>query len=241
MLKDRPLVGFDRFVRWEWAERALELAYLGKPLAQLKEYIYAEIAGVDSARKTFNLLTNLWFETYPNTAGLRQRALALYPDLSPREHLILHWGMALASFPFFRQTTAIMGRLLRLQGSFQGKEIATRTNELYSNLSTIPRATARTIQTLAAWGAIQPAPNSAQAYQPAPLLSLTAAPTIHWLLESSLVETPERQVRVIDLLRAPVLFPFDLSAHGLEAIYQNRNFAFSMDSFGDDVVWLREG
>lgn len=239
MPKDRPLVGFDRFVRWEWAERALELAYLEKPLSQLKEYIYAEIEGKDSARKTFNMLTNLWFETYPNTPALRQRALALYPELSPREHLALHWGMALANFPFFQKTATIIGRLLRLQGSFQGKEVATRNNELYSNLSTIPRATARAIQTLADWGVLQPSDDFHPNYTATPHLHLTSSAAIQWLLEANVVETPERQWRVVDLLRAPSFFPFELDEHSMEAIYQNKNFVFTKDSFGDEVVWLK--
>jgi hypothetical protein len=240
MPKERPLVGFDRFIRWEWAERALELAYLERPLSDLKEYVYTEVEGKDSARKTFNMLTNLWFETYPNTPALRQRALALYPGLSPQEHLVLHWGMALANFPFFQQTVTIMGRLLRLQGSFQGKEIAARTNELYSNLNTIPRATARCIQTLAAWGVLQVSGESSPEYRAAPPCQLKSPALIHWLIEADMIETPERQWRVIDLLRAPGLFPFEFSERGLEAIYQNKSFILSKDSFGEEKIELRK-
>ena len=111
MAKDRPLIGFDRFIQWEWAEVALELAYQNKSTNEVKEYLGTQISGKDSTRKTYNLLVNLWYEIYPNTETLRRRALEIYPEILATEHLILHWGIALASFPFFHNVVTTMGRL----------------------------------------------------------------------------------------------------------------------------------
>ncbi len=238
MPKSRPLIGFDRFVRWDWVEYALELAYQKQPFSSLKDYIYAEIAGKDSARKTYNMLANLWFENYPNTKYFRERAFALYPDLDDREHLVLHWGMALVNFPFFYQTVTTIGRLIRLQGEFQGQEIRTRVNELYSNQNSIPRAVGRLIQTLTEWDVFI-AVSTKNALQPAHEITLSSTQTINWLLETTMRETPDRQWRVIDLLRIPTLFPFNLEAEGMKAIRYHDNFAFSRDTYGDEIVWLK--
>ena len=238
MPKTKPLIGFDRFVRWDWVEYAFELAYQNQPLSRLKEYIYAEISGRDSARKTYNMLANLWFENYPNTKDFRERAFALFPDLSDREHLVLHWGMALVNFPFFYQTVTTIGRLIRLQGEFQTQEIRTRVNELYSNQNSIPRAVHRVIQTLTEWNVFS-AESPKNVLRPVQEITLTSAQTINWLLETMMIENPGRQWRVIDLLRAPTLFPFNLEAEGMKAIRYHDTFAFSKDTYGDEILWLK--
>ena len=146
-----PTIGFDRFVEYDWVEHALHLAYAGETVNQLKSWLNQRIEGKESARKTANLLTNLWLREYEETARVRNQALSIYPDLVGDERLVLHWGMALTNFSLFRNVSSIMGKLVHLQGYFRKGELTQRLSEIYPNQGTIPRSANRIIQSLENW------------------------------------------------------------------------------------------
>ena len=77
--------------------------------------------GPHSARgKTMTVLLHVW-TTVPDAAvPLRDDALALLRGRTGRDRLPLHWGMCLATYPFFRDVAATTGRLLALQGTARG-------------------------------------------------------------------------------------------------------------------------
>jgi hypothetical protein len=232
----RPTLGFDRYIPLAWADYALDLAIAGLDQPSLKAWLESQMAGKDAARKTANLLANLWLNSFVETAQLRSQALVLALQLTSQERLILHWGMSLANFPFFRNVAANIGRLIRIQGDFRRVEIRQRMLETYSNQGSIPRLVDRILQTLCDWHillGIQDGLYSAVTELPIVDPRLTA-----WLLESALVNQPSLTLPISDLIRLPELFPLSLPATSAAIVRASSSFAISREGSDREVVSL---
>lgn len=207
------LVGFDRFIALPWAEFALEMAVHSiedKPeqVKKLKGYLSVFMKGADATRKTANVLTRLWLDTYPSLAYQREQALRLYQETAPSAHLVLHWGMSLAVFPLFRDVALQIGKLFQLQGSFSRQEIHTRLLEKYSNISTLPRSIDRIIQTMADWKTIVKQSGGTFTSQS---VAIESPKLQQWLIALVLQATPGHRVLLNDIYRLPEIFPFTLT------------------------------
>lgn len=226
---------FDRFLRYAWAEHALDLAVQGGSPASLRPWLAEQGLQGDSARRTANILTWLWYPKEPQARCLRDEALALYPRLSLSDHLVLHWGMAICVFPSFRQSAQAVGRLSRLQGYFYKADIISRVLEKYSNQSTLKRAVERTIQTFTDWGLLDG--------QASPRYTALPARPVHdpalaaWLFRALLSAEPERYWRLDDLQRAAELFPFEIE-HALPLLHADPRTTIHRDAAGEEIVGL---
>ncbi len=226
---------FERFLRYVWAEHALDLAVQGGSPAALRPWLAKQGLQDDSARRTANILTWLWFPKDPRAARLRDEALALYPQIPLADHLALHWGMALCLFPSFRQSAQAAGRLIRLQGYFYKTDIVSRVLEKYSNQSTLKRAVERAIQTFTDWRIIEG--QSSPRYTALPARALSDPALATWLLRALLHAEPERYWRLDDLQRAPELFPFEIE-QALPLLHADPHTTIHRDAAGEEIVGL---
>ncbi len=227
---------FDRFIRYEWVEHALELAIQQQNPSSLQPWLLNQGLGKESARRTANLLTLLWFRPNSLMAPLRDKALSLFFSLSSDEHLVLHWGMAICQFPLFRETARVMGLLGRLQGEFTRHEIVQRIIEKYSNQSTVRRAVERIVQTLEDWKILQIQQDGR--YELIYTQSIQSSTLAEWLLCTVMAENQEKYWLVTDLYRANEIFPFNLEMHST-LLYDSLSFVLERDSDGEEVVGLR--
>ncbi|RMH44967.1 MAG: hypothetical protein D6694_05280 [Gammaproteobacteria bacterium] len=226
---------FDRFIRYEWAEHALALALNGDSPSELRTWLAAQGLGAESARRTANLLTHLWFPSTHQGQSFRQEAFALYSSSSWREHLALHWGMALWTFPTFHETIRICGRLLHLQGWFYRKDVVNRVLEKHSNQSTIKRAAERILQTLTDWKVLE---KSKHQYCLSSPVFVERPELAAWIFRSLLETTPEQYILKTDLLAAGEFFPF----HFVDStvLFQDiPQFVLLRNSDGDELVGLQ--
>jgi hypothetical protein len=234
-----PAVGFDRFVELDWAEYALELAMAEKDSKILRAWLEDKISGEVSARKTSNVLTNLWLKTYPETGHLRERALILARETTLQDHMVLHWGMALANFPFFCNTTATIGRLMRIQGHFQVKEVSQRMLETNSNQGTVLRMVARIVQSLHNWNILEAI--GKRQYKAVPDIEVVNTDLLGWLFHAALNAERDRHWVLLDVLRLPELFPFDVAGNGMAAIRKVSGLTITREGMDREYVMVDEG
>lgn len=228
---------FDRFIRYQWAERALETAVQNQKPRSLDGWLLSQGLALESAKRTSNLLRNLWFDVDAHTISLQKRAIELVHVIGPSEHLALHWGMAISRFPLFRETAKTIGRLGRLQIEFRKREIVIRMLEKYSNQSTIQRATERVIQTMFEWGVLQKPKKGV--YQLSPARVLLAPTLAEWLFRAVMLGEPEKYWLTMDLLRSTDNFPFELEPH-TTLLYHSPHLTVERDSYGAEIVGIND-
>ena len=132
----RRIIGFDRKIRLSWLDATVEWTIQGLSAAeiraQLERLLDGQVVGdgPHSARgKTMTVLMHVWMAVPDVAVPLRDDALVLLRGRSGRDRLPLHWGMCLATYPFFRDVAATTGRLLNLQGEAALPQIVRRMSE----------------------------------------------------------------------------------------------------------------
>ena len=135
-------VGFDRFLRLAWLDEALYLAASDAEVdvarASLEGVVGQELSGKRSQVETARLLQQIWLAPDKAVRPSRDHALSLHRQGG--DPLILHWGMAMAVYPFFATVAETAGRQLRLHGSFSLPTLLQRVEERYGARPTVQRA-----------------------------------------------------------------------------------------------------
>ena len=157
----RPIIGFDRKIRLRWLDATAEWTAQGLAApairGQLERLLDGHVAGEGShsARgKTMTVLLHVWTAVPDAVAPLRDDGLALLRGRAGRDRLPLHWGMCLATYPFFRDVAAATGRLLALQGSAGLSQVVRRMTESWGERTTVTRAVQRVVRSFVEWGAL---------------------------------------------------------------------------------------
>jgi hypothetical protein len=239
MMTQAPRIGFDRFIASEWATTALKLR---AGLAQREDLeALLDVAGLGAAArtKTRTVLKRLWLEPRVELADYADRGVAIfkaYPDVPVAA---LHWGMAVATYPFFGKVAELIGRLSALQGDCASAEIHRRMSETYGEREGTYRMTNMVIQSQTAWGAATRAEKGKRLSRLAPIViendELTA-----WLVEAAL-RYAGRRLAMSCLQSHPVLYPFNWIRPLAYLIANSAYLAVRSEGSTHQVVALRNG
>ena len=123
--------------------------------------------------------------------------------------MIAHWGMCLATYPFFRDVAATTGRLLSLQGRASLSQIVRRVTEAWGARSTVPRAVQRVIRSFVSWGVL--AETAVRGiFEPAPKIVVAQSRIGAWLLEAGLADAGFGGYPIHTVASDASYFPLDL-------------------------------
>ena len=216
MDRERKIVGFDRQIRLSWLDATADWAAQGLSTADIRtrldRLLDGQVAGSGphSARgKTMTVLTHVWV-LVPDTLGqLRNDGFNLLDVRSARDRLPLHWGMCLATYPFFRDVAETTGRLLALQGRATLSQIVRRATESWGARSTVVRATQRIVRSFVAWDALGET-RERGVFVPATKIMVADSGLGSWLLGASVNSSNHGDHPLPELANATFLFPFDL-------------------------------
>lgn len=217
MSTKRGTIGFDRKIHLNWLEATAEWAAQGLSASdirtRLERLLEGKVAGDGprSARdKTMTVLLHIWVLVPDALIPLRDDGLALLRGRSGRDRLPLHWGMCVATYPFFRQVAATTGRLLALQGTVALSQVTRRMSASWGERSTLIRAVRRVVRSFVEWGVLVEA-GERGVFLPAPKILVSDNDEVGpWLLEVG-ISNCDRQGRPFrSLLNAASLFPFTL-------------------------------
>lgn len=211
-------VGISQRVRLEWLERTANLVLAGNEKTAiedaLQEMLVDKISiGGSSVRgnreKTITILMKTWFNVPLGLEELRDEGLDLLRFASRGERVAIHWGMALAAYPFWGAVAAQTGKLLRLQGTLTAAAVQRRMREAYGERETVARATRRVLRSFVDWGVLKDT-SARGVYAQGEQHPITVDETIAWLLEAVLRRrTGTASMR--DLLTDTAVFPFHLA------------------------------
>ena len=228
-------IGLDRLVRLKWLERTAYLFLAGNDAPAVKAALQEDLQGAfrskntkirGSLDKTITILMKIWVRPPRDLHPLHREGLEFLSHLPRKDHIAVHWGMAMAVYPFWGSVAAHVGRLLRLQGTASHAQVRRRVMEQYGQRPTVKDAVRRVLRSMVDWGVLKDAKTHDTrckdgTYVPGLSLAIAQGELIAWLAEAFLHAHPNgpacrsagagRSVALRTVLDSTSLFPFRLS------------------------------
>ncbi len=240
----RRIIGFDRKIRLSWLDATAEWTMQGlsapEVRAQLERLLDRQVGGdgPHSARgKTTTVLFHIWTAVPAAAVPLRDDALALLGGRTGRDRLPLHWGMCLATYPFFRDVAATTGRLLALQGTASLSQIVRRMAESWGERSTVTRAVQRVVRSFVDWGALAESGDRG-IFSPAAKVVVSGDGVGPWLVEAGLVSRGRREYPLRGLVDGVSFYPLDL-ALSVGDVSRSPRLELCRQGLDEDIVVLK--
>jgi hypothetical protein len=240
------IVGFDRKIQLGWLDATADWASQGLSAADIRERLEKLLegkvagAGPHSARgKTMTVLLHIWVLVPDALVPLRDDGLALLRERSGRDRLPLHWGMCVATYPFFRDVAATTGRLLSLQGTAALSQVVRRMTESWGERSTLIRAVQRVVRSFVEWGSLVET-DERGIFSAAPRITVAHGNGLGpWLLEAG-ISNSEGQARPFrSLVGAASFFPLELKL-SLRDVGNSPRLEVFRQGLDEDFVILKE-
>lgn len=210
----RKTIGFDRRLALDWLEATASRVAAGDSLEEIRagmwDYLEGKVSGdkFNSDRgKTMTVLTRIWAKVPLTVDPLKTRAVAAFQRSKARDHLALHWAMAIASYPVFSDVAATAGRLLSLQDTFSLAQLTKRMVAQWSERPVLVKSTQRIIRSLVDWGALADTETKG-VYGRAPKTLPISREIALLLCEALLLDNEHHSLPANQLLDHPALFPF---------------------------------
>ncbi len=242
----RTIIGFDRKIQLNWLDATADWAAQGLSDAdirtRLEQLLEGTVAGDGprSARdKTMTVLLHIWVLVPESLVPLRDDGLARLRTRSGRDRLPLHWGMCLATYPFFRDVAATTGRLLSLQGTAALSQIVRRMTESWGERSTSIRAVRRVVRSFVEWGVLAET-DERGVFSPAPKITVPDSEGVGpWLLEAGISNCDRQALPFRSLVGAASFFPLELKLSPRD-IGSSPRLEVYRQGLDEDVVMLKE-
>ncbi|MDP8932288.1 MAG: hypothetical protein M3O70_27960 [Actinomycetota bacterium] len=208
-------LGFDWKVQLAWLDDTAAQVAEGTGPQELRGYLDeylqrdADTELSPTARsKAITVLSHLRCNVPQHATSFRDRALSLLREVLPDERVAVHWSMASATYPFFTDVTAVVGRMLALQGETDIRTVRRRVAERWGERSTVARAVGVVVGTMRDWGTIDAIGKGRSVATPALPVPHHLSET---LVEGLLLSGTIQNVSTDDALHHPSLFPFKLN------------------------------
>ena len=240
----RPSIGFDRDIKLEWLDAVATQVSAGRSTQQVRTSIHEMLGGVSASgmpraalTKTTTVLLHIWSQVPDNALPLRDRIAPVIPDLSPQERLAAHWSMCMATYPFFLDVAANMGRLMALQGEVFLASLRRRLAERWGDRSLMPQAARKVVRSMVTWDVLRDIKPGQYTCRNGPLAVGQRACT--FLFEAILVGSGQNSMPIADLERHPALFPFRATA-SLSLLRTAKQFSLHRQGVGMEIVELAQ-
>ncbi|RLL82605.1 hypothetical protein Y696_00465 [Mesotoga sp. H07pep.5.4] len=244
MSKLSKMLGFDRQIKKEWLDVTIELLFEGKNAQHIREmqerFMALDLPGKDARRKTRLVISRMWLDNNTKLIPLRKRALEILKENPEIDTRVFHWGMSIATYPFFRDIATIIGKLIALQGNFKVSQVHDRIGKIWGGRSTLTRACSRVIQTMIMWEIIESTKES-KSYNAVQKLRVAVRrkQVAQWLIYSLLLSRENGSVPVEEIGRSPELFPFSIEI-GVDALLFSNGIKLSHRGIKTDFISLKE-
>ena len=212
-------IGFSQRIRLEWFDQTANLILAGNDKASindtLQDFLQDKVSvGGTSVRgnreKAITILLKTWLTVPSELGALRDEGLEILQGLRRKDRIAVHWGMALAAYPFWGAVAAQTGRLLRLQGTAAAAHVQRRIKEKYGERATASRAARRVLRSFIDWGVLNETHDKG-VYEQGRQFPVEEPRLIAWMVEASLRARSNGAASIKDLLDSPSIFPFHLS------------------------------
>ena len=237
MLKN---VGFLQYIKKDWLDATMAFYQNGQNIDEIKAsldtLIKHDVPKNEERRKTIDVLTRIWIRVPSKFDSLQFNALNFYDDLDPNERIILHWGMLLLAYPFFRDIAFSIGSLLKIQNNFTSTQLRNRLVSNWGHRTTIIRAMDRIIQSLKDWNILIIDDKS---LKPNSKMTIKNESLCMWFLECIFRTENSDSMLFEKLVSSQTMFPFELKIP-VYKIKQAKNFEYQIHGMNIEMISLRK-
>lgn len=186
----------------------------------LDYFLRSDIQGAKSRKNAITMLMKIWYLVDENVIRLRDSVLELFPHLTKEERLLLHWGMTILAYPFFKDVVYEMGKLFRLQDEIPSAVIGRKMKELYGDRRRVEVATTAVLTSIKTWEAVGWL--KSRAYTPLPKVAIASKELHPFIAEVILRAMNVTAIPVDFLYHHPLFFPFSftISTESLRSAHQ---------------------
>lgn len=225
-MRSNGQVGFSQRVRLEWFEHSAQLVLQGRRAdeieSSLQDLLKNKLSVGGSAQrgnreKTITILKRVWVAPPGRIRFLRDEALQYLSEWHPGDHLVLHWCMVMAAYPFWGKVAEAVGRLLRLQGHAAAAQVQRRMREQFGERETVARATRRVVRSFVDWQVLQERPERGS-YLPGLRQRVAEKEALIWVARAVLSANSTLRASLANVTRGPELFPFVLESVSLRDV-----------------------
>ncbi len=226
MIRRENQIGFNQRVRLEWLERTAGLVMAGNGRSAANEALQEMLKEKVSVgrqdeghpveshpvergnrEKVITILLKVWLSVPAEREPLRAEGLELLKSLPSKDHIAVHWGMAMAAYPFWAEVAGSVGRLLKLQGSAAAAHVQRRMREKYGERETVSRAARRVLRSYIDWGVLGETGKKG-IYRQGLSLSVDNPKLAAWMIEAVLHTRENGCAPFKELVESSILFPF---------------------------------
>ncbi len=239
----KKIIGFDRIVLFNWLEFVVGLVLKDMSFndvnSELDRFLYEQIKGKEARRKTRTVLMGIWLKVPETLKPFRDEGLALFKDTPSDNHLVLHWGMSMAIYPFFGSIAKHAGRLLRLQKTFSSANLQRRLKEEYGERETVSRALQRTLRSFIDWKVLDER-TKMSVFQCGKVNNIDNPKVAGWLIEASLIGSKKTSCHLKSIAESPALFPFCINTNFRNVLASSERMEIVRHGLDDDLVVLND-
>ena len=240
------MIGFDRRIRLDWLEATAEWKAQGLSIKTIRTNLYDLLEGKVSAkvqdgalRKTFTVLAHIWLTVSEDLVPLRDEGLILLRKLSDSERIALHWGMCMATYPFFSEVAGQIGRLNSLQGEFTLDQVRRRMVEKWGDTERVKRSVRHVVQTLRDWQTLIPLERKG-AYSKNNPITIESTLLKSWLVEALVRSNKANIIPVRSVNNNPIFFPFTMDQPTVRDLDANTRLSTFRHGLDEDMVTLND-
>ena len=233
MSSSPPRIGFDRFIRAEWADCAFNIRRGIADSSDLERLLNRANLGAAARTKTMTVLKKLWLCPAPDLEELTTRSAAAAEDIDTLTPF--HWVMAVSSYPFFGKVAEIFGKLTAIQGDCASSELHRRMSEIYGEREGTYRMTNMVLQTQANWGALR---RSGKRLERCNQMHVSES-EIAALLAEAAVRYHGKPLSTSTLFAMPILYPFKVTARAAQMTSRSSTLEMRPNSRGEPMVAVR--
>ena len=199
------------------------------------ERLMADIGGAKSRANARTILFKIWFLVSDEHIELRDRALEMFQRSTREERLVLHWGMCLLAYPFFKDTVEQLGYLFSLQDELTSEQIGRKVKSLYGERRRVEVSVNAVLSSLRSWGVLDMAKRNT--YSIAAKTNISSSELKKWLVQVMLIVTGKTVIELGHLSGEPCIFPFELSV--LESELSGNHLEITRQGIGRLLVGLK--
>jgi len=203
----------------------------------LDELLDSSNLGLKAKKNTKTVLNKLWLNPQAELSSLADRGVELGRQHPDATNVVLSWGMAVASYPFFGKVAELIGRLSGIQGDCSASALQRRMNEAYGERDSTRRSTSRVVQSMANWGVVERLDQGKRLTRATPAV-ITSEEVAAWLIEAAVIYAG-KPLSASSLHALPVLFPFVLQTSLSYAVTKSSGLTLRSDGPANQLVALR--